>query len=122
MRKKERQRFVQKAVELLLNLGAKQNEGELYRFILQTKASILHLTPEENQSIGLGTVFTRFDDPQAARQLVDCNKFSGKWNFHYFGGWDEETAIADLTFWLGKVISSPSSQATAVCSLERVSQ
>jgi hypothetical protein len=122
MTKKERQRFVQKAVELLLSLGAKENEGNLYRFTMQTKAGSLHLTPEANTTVGLGTLFTRFDDPATARQIVDCNKYSGKWNHHYFDGWTVETAIADLKYWLGKVISSPSSQITAVCSIERVSQ
>lgn len=110
MTKKERQRFVQKAVELLLSLGAKEIEGKLYRFSLQTKAGCLNLTPEENQSIGLGTLFTRFDDPTAARKLVDCNRYSGKWNHHYFDGWDAETAVADLKFWLGKVISSTTTE------------
>jgi hypothetical protein len=53
---------------------------------------------------GLGTVFTRFDDPKTARQLVDCNRFSGKWNHHYFDGWTVETAINDLSVWLKKVL------------------
>jgi hypothetical protein len=110
MTKKERQRFVRKAVELLISLSAKETVNGLYRFTMQTKAGSLHLTPEENTTIGLGTLFTRFDDPQAARQLVDCNKFSGKWNHHYFDGWTVETAIADLTYWLGKVISSTTTE------------
>ena len=114
MRKKERQRFVKQAVQLLLTLGAKQDGSETYRFTLQTKAGVLHLHPDESQTTGLGTLFTRFDNPQAARQIVDCNRFSGKWNFHYFDGWDVETAITDLTFWLNKVILSPSSPATPV--------
>ena len=102
---KERQRFVRKAVELLLSLGAKETVNGLYRFTMQTKAGSLHLTPEANTTIGLGTLFTRFNDLQAAQQLVNCNKYSGKWNHHFFDGWTVETAIADLTFWLGKVIS-----------------
>jgi hypothetical protein len=51
-----------------------------------------------------GTVFTCFDDPAAARQLVDCNRFSGKWNHHYFDGWDTKTALADLSIQLEKVL------------------
>jgi len=122
MRKIERQRFVKQAVQLLLGLGAKQEDGEAYRFTIQTKAGVLRLHPDENHTSGPGTVFTRFDDPQAARQIVDCNQFSGKWNHHYFDPWDVETAIADLTYWLGRVISSPINPATPVCSLERASQ
>jgi hypothetical protein len=122
MRKEDRQRFVRKATELLLSLGAKQDAGENYRFTLQTKAGILRLHPDENQTSGPGTLFTRFDDPAAARQLVDCNRFSGKWNRHYFDPWDVETAITDLRFWLRKVISSSSNPISAVCSSERASQ
>jgi hypothetical protein len=122
MRKKERQQFVHKVIQLLLSLGAKQDAGENYRFTLQTKAGILRLHPDENQTSGPGTLFTRFDDPATARQLVDCNPFSGKWNHHYFDPWNVEMAITDLTFWLGKVISPPSNPISAVCSLERASQ
>jgi hypothetical protein len=120
MTKKQRQLFLTKVTQLLLSLGAKQDGSEAYRFTLQTKAGLLRLHPDEGHTIGLGTLFTRFDDPTAARQLVDCNKFSGKWNHHYFDGWDVETAIVDLTCRLNKVISSPSNPTVAVCSLEKV--
>ena len=122
MRKTERQRFVRKVTELLLSLGAKQDGSEAYRFTLQTKAGCLRLHPDENRTTGPGTLYGCFDNPQAARQIVDCNQFSGKWNHHYFDPWDVETAIIDLTFWLGKVISSPTNPATPVCSLERASK
>ena len=102
MRKKDRERFVAKAKALLLDLGAEQSGDG---FILQTKAGKLTLHPSKNETIGLGTVFTRFDDPQAARQLVDCNPFSGKWNFHYFDGWTVETAIDDLSAQLRTVLT-----------------
>lgn len=105
MTKKQRQQFVTKATALLLSLGAEQDGGETYRFTLQTKAGRLRLHPDENETIGLGTMFCCFDNPQAARQLVGCNPFSGKWNFHYFDGWTVETAITDLTYWLGKVLA-----------------
>jgi hypothetical protein len=114
MTKTQRQQFLKKVTQLLLSLGAKQDGSEAYRFTLQTKAGLLRLHPDENQTIGLGTLFTRFDDPEAARQIVDCNQFSGKWNFHYFDGWDVDTAITDLSYWLGKVIPSPTNPTVAV--------
>lgn len=104
MRKKERQDFVKKVTQLLLELGAKPDGGEVYPFTLQTKAGTLTLHPDSNDKNGLGTVFARFDDPYAARQLVDCNRFSGKWNFHYFDDWTVETAIYDLSVRLKKVL------------------
>lgn len=102
MRKRERERFVKKVTALLLELGAEQVED---RFVLQTRAGELRLRPEPNRTIGLATVFTRFDNPQAARQLVACNPFSGKWNFHYFDGWTVETALTDFTSSLRMVLA-----------------
>lgn len=32
---------------------------------------------------GFCTVFGRFAEPSRAKAHVDCNPFSGKWNFHY---------------------------------------
>ena len=105
MRKKERERFVKNATQLLLDLGAEQDGGEMYRFSLQTKAGTLRLHVTENRTDGPGTVFTRFDDPEAARKLLDCNPYSGKWNHHYFGDWSVDTAIYDLSVQLKKMLA-----------------
>ena len=104
-RKKQRRLFLSQATKLLLDLGAKQDGGEAYGFTLQTKAGRLRLQPDANQQDGPGTVFTCFDDPQAALQFVDCNRFSGKWNWHYFDGWTVETAIKDFSARLRLVLA-----------------
>ncbi len=104
MQTKQRQLFLTKAIKLLLDLGAQQADGEMYRFTLETKAGLLRLHADAHQTEGLGTVFTRFDDPKAARQVVDCNPFSGKWNHHYFSGWTVEAALADLSTQLQRVL------------------
>ncbi|MGO8744665.1 MAG: hypothetical protein ACLQNE_01625 [Thermoguttaceae bacterium] len=72
---------------------------------METKAGRLLLSVDANQRLGLGTVFTCFDDPKVARALVpDCNRFSGKWNHHYFDGWTVEGALADLEFQLKRIV------------------
>ena len=96
-KKRQRQVFLDHATKLLLDLGAQQDGGETYRYTLATKAGRLLLHPDVDQREGPGTVFTCFDDPKAAREFVDCNKFSGKWNFHYFDGWTVEAAIKDFS-------------------------
>ena len=103
MKKKDRERFVNQATQLLLDLGAKEEQNLTYDFTLQTKVGPLWLQITENTTKGPGTVFTRFADPEAAKALVDCNPHSGKWNHFFFEG-TVETAIKDLTFWLRKVL------------------
>lgn len=102
MRKKERERFIKKATQLLLTIGAKQQEDGL---ILQTQAGILTIHVRENITDGPGTVFARFDDAKAARLLVGCNQLSGKWNHHYFAGWTVETALLDLSYQMKTVMA-----------------
>jgi hypothetical protein len=74
---KKRELFVAKVRELLLSVGANQAGDD---FVLDTRVGRLTLHPDTQQAIGLGAVYARFDDPHAALQLVDCNRFSGKWN------------------------------------------
>jgi hypothetical protein len=100
-RKKDRKRFLAAIIRLLLNLGAQQDDD---RFVLQTKAGQLTFFPDISGSEELGTVFARFDDPQVARQIVECNPYSGKWNHHYFDGWTVETATDDFTARLRRVL------------------
>ena len=95
MTKKQGQRFLSRVKKLLLDLGAEQSDD---RFMLKTRAGRLSLRPTED------TVFTRFDDPKAARQFVGCNPFSGKWNHHYFNGWTAETALDDFSCQLQRVL------------------
>jgi len=103
MKKKDREQFVKQATQLLLDLGATQEEGGAYSFSLQTKAGRLRIQVTENTTKGPGSVFTRFDDPKAAKELVDCNAATGKWNHYFFEG-TVEAAIDNLSFWLKKVM------------------
>ena len=97
--KKTRQQFIAKVTAMLLDLGATPTD---FDFLLNTKAGPLRIHPSEN--LALGTVFSRFDNPQAARQFVACNPHSGKWNHHFFDGWSVESAIMELDYQLRKVL------------------
>ena len=99
------QQFLARVIELLQSLGAVETDST-YRFTLETKAGRLTLHPDPNDTMGIGTVFTRFDDPQRAVALLgqSVNQYSGKWNHHYFDGWTVETALADFEFQLRRVL------------------
>ena len=101
MTRKPRQLFLARVKILLLDLGAEQHDDD---FVLQTNAGRLTICPTADQRTGLGTVVARFDDPHAARRLVDCNRLSGRWHHHYSDAWAVETAIDNLSAWLGKVL------------------
>jgi hypothetical protein len=88
----EKQLFVAKVTELLVGLGAEQQQGD--EFILETRVGRLRLRAIVSKGDGLGTVWGRFDDLQAARESVPCSPFNGEWFHHYFGGWTVERALS----------------------------
>jgi hypothetical protein len=102
---KQRQQFLAKIVQLLQSVGAVETDST-YRFSLNTKAGRLTLHPDPNDTMGIGTVFTRFDAPPRAVAILGqaVNPHSGKWNHHYFDGWTVETALADFEFQLRRVL------------------
>ncbi len=86
---KDRRAFIGRARTVILEVGATPFDDGFAperrdTFELTTKAGRLVLNLDKTCQHLLGTVFARFDDEKAAKQLVDCNPFSGKWNFHYF--------------------------------------
>lgn len=105
MNKRERDRFVKQANALIENLGGTISfRDERYPWRLETQVGPLFLFVEENTIGGPGTVFTRFENPSDAKQLVECNPYSGKWNHHFFDGWTVKDALEHLEFWLRKVL------------------
>lgn len=105
MRKPERERWAKQANDLIEGLGAEPGD-ESYPWRLKTKVGMLSLRVEANvlRNDGPGTVFTRFDSPSDAEQVVDCNPYSGKWNHHYFDMWTGPQAIGDLKLLLENII------------------
>ena len=73
--KAQRKRFERQLREMLLGLGARTSE-RCYEMALDTPAGTLELQPYDDWLAG------RFVDPEHARHFVDCNPYSGKWNFH----------------------------------------
>ena len=107
MRKRDRQRFIREANKLIESLGATRDSN--YRsgdyWHLDTICGPLWLVvDDDDQSNGIGTVYTHFSEPEEASPLTDCNPYSGKWNHHYFDHWSSvDNAIKDLTFQLRRI-------------------
>lgn len=60
---------------------------------LETNVGNLKIILHDNVGSDIYTIFMKFDKPEAAKHLVKCNPFSGKWNIHqrYF-----DSAIEDF--------------------------
>ncbi len=101
MQSQERLRFVRQANELIESLGA---IGEDDYWFLETKCGRLRLHVYDNSTTGPGTVFTCFDEPGRAKEHVECNPHSGKWNHHYFDLWEVDHALVDIEYQIKKVL------------------
>jgi hypothetical protein len=85
--------FNKQIVVYLGNVG-KRMPDSLFNtpiFLLKTKAGDLAITLASTDDFNgrskraVISLFGQFIDPTRAKQLVDCNPFSGKWNWHWFG-------------------------------------
>ena len=104
MRKRDRQRFVRLCNELIARLGGVRSDG-IYQWELATRYGRLDLTVRENRFEGPGTVFTSFDDPSTAGSHLDCNPYSGKWNYHYAESHAIEVVLLDLGYWFDQLMN-----------------
>lgn len=98
MRKQERERFGIAANNLIEQFGAEENtDSSSYDWWWVTRFGVLVLTVNiaERHGRGLGSVMTRFEEPQQAIEM-GCNPVSGKWNHYYFEGVTIEQALENL--------------------------
>ena len=84
MRAAERDRLGALLVQYLATVGVEEDDGTSHlTFRLETSVGPLTVSYD----LQFGNIFTHFEDPKRASKIVDCNPFSGKWNFHF----DRET-------------------------------
>lgn len=109
--KKDKQAFIRLAGAMFERLGARlmselshEDQWAGYEHFLVTKAGVLYLRIENDTSFALGTIFGRFSHPSLAKQFVDCNPYSGKWNFHFFADWTPESAVESVEHNLSEMV------------------
>lgn len=112
MTKRDRQRFANRARDIILAKGARQTHQHTtaenrthYEFEYDSKFGPLRISvyPRDTQAGGPGDVMTRFEFPKVAHPATDCNRYSGKWNRHYFDPWTVENALADIERWIALI-------------------
>ena len=89
------QRFHKEMLKGLKELGAKEDDSYGYPFSLETKYGKLYISVhEEDKQSKIHSCFTQFDNVDEAKKHLNCNPYSGKWNFHEYikGNIPEEIA------------------------------
>jgi hypothetical protein len=95
--KKQSKEFNQKVKSLLLECDfeiAEEKNGreEFTAFVSGMGNLSVYLYPQNESSVY--SICCRFDEPDKAKQFLDCNPFSGKYNFHRF---DDKEIYSDFS-------------------------
>lgn len=83
MNKRSQNKFNNAITKELIAMGAQvtsKNEDKT-EFTMDTIVGKLDVSLYHDQG-GLYSVFSRFEDVDRAKDVFDCNKFTGKYNFH----------------------------------------
>ena len=70
------------------------NGSRFYKYELETKAGKLNITTHEPEASKVFSLYCSFDEADKAKQLIKenrLNRYSGKWNFHY---WSADEVIS----------------------------
>lgn len=99
--------FLSQVTNILKDYKAIEVESQTsYKcYKLNTKAGELKVIIEDLDSAtesSIYTVFTRFENPKEARELCECNPFSGKYNFHTS---NKEECICSFSRFLHEIIA-----------------
>jgi hypothetical protein len=107
---KDRQAFALKAREVIRQAGGREQPDDtgLYPLVItDTKCGPLYLHVADAGSHGLGFVAGRFRDVERAVAVLGVNavnRYSGKFNHHYFSPWGVDDAVADFSRSLRRVL------------------
>jgi len=70
-----------KMINFIKKEGAtKVNHGGMMRWLIDTKFGNLHIHFDLRD--GYPAIFMKFEEPERSKELIDVNKYSGKWNLH----------------------------------------
>jgi hypothetical protein len=79
---KKQKKFNDLMMDGLTKLGISQSDSNIYKHQLETKYGKLYLSLD-GASSKVYSVLTKFVDiKRVPTSAIDCNLFSGKWNFH----------------------------------------
>jgi len=102
------QRFHKEMLKGLKELGVTEDNPSIYRFTLETKYGKLYISlHEEDRKSKVHSCYTRFEDVDEAKKHLNCNPFSGKWNFHeYVKGYVPEEVAQSFVRSIGLIVNN----------------
>ncbi len=95
--KKQSDSFNKTVTKLILENGFKELTGEIYRYEKDTNFGKVFLSLQSQQGSTVYSIFSRFDDVNKALSIFNCNRFTGKYNFHFF---DAQECVGSFEFFL----------------------
>lgn len=78
----DQQKFHKDFDEIVKKYNLQENEG-YYNYYIENNNLGKLLIKKDNNTERLLTIFTRFENPEKAKEYFLCNLYSGKHNFHY---------------------------------------
>jgi len=100
-KQKKRIEFVTKMYNSLIGLGASVvgEDSTSHIFSMETPYGNLKIIlNKEDNHLFTFSIFSRFDNPNLASKSVNCNKFSGKYNYISIEK-DVDVVVCQMTDW-----------------------
>ena len=84
---KEAKYFCEQVTKIIDKYDGVKDDNTKYTWVydswtIQTNCGVLKISLHENIGSGIYSIFGRFENVDSAKQQVDCNPYSGKWNIH----------------------------------------
>lgn len=81
--KKQSESFNKKVTGVILKNGFMEADESLpYQFVKDTNFGVVRIALDSQQGSEIYSIFSRFDNVEKALTIFNCNKFTGKYNFH----------------------------------------
>lgn len=82
---KQAQSFKERVTDMVESFGGvSDNTRDWFTaWNVKTHVGNLKITLHDDAGSEIYSIYTKFDEPKRAKEHVDCNPYSGKWNIHH---------------------------------------
>ena len=80
--KKQSKEFNDKVKDVILSAGFENKPDGFYEYTKDTNFGKVKISLHDQTGSEIYSIFTRFDDIEKALRIFNCNRYTGKYNFH----------------------------------------